>query len=1446
MATKNLGNISVKGYRFFNGGWSSTTYSSLAASYSGPNASGVWHATVDKITLPSFTNSKYQQPYSISLTVPILKGGSSSPASGSLYAYLYSSDPGGSSKFSTTPAADSPPSGHIGYGSVGYSGLTQKNQDFTVTINVNSTDLTSGGSYYVWLKTSTYTQIHYGGEAPTGSLTGTEVPSTYTISYNKNCEESQAIVSLPSAATVTSGSTYSVPSDVPWKYDAAMYWYETSGGSTVYPGGSLSNVTSNQTLSCCWETKTSLAENGSVTPNFYFPNQRRVYKFTPSVTRKYKINAPANTTGATNPDIYLYQDSNTSLSESVNAAKTNESITYTLNARTDYYIHIKVDTTGFSKGCTTNLNLHAIYNIKYDANGGSGTPSAQEQEYGSYITITTDEPTRTGYSFLGWSADENATTASYVAGDDYQPNADTTLYAVWKSNDLVLEPNKDYTATISTAGTSVYYSFTPSTTATYGIYSVHGSGDTYVYLYDSSNKVIAKDDDAGPGSNFRLTYNLTAGETYRFRIKFYSSSTTGNIPFYFGEVYTVSIAGINNITEVTGSGAYIYQEVCTINATPQEGYIFDRFELNGEEIKDNPYTFIPDEDITVNAYANRASYEISAVSSNTNRGTVSGGGSYAFGSQATLTATAKTGYQFNYWSDGSSTYDDNPLKWTVTSEDKTFTAYFKEEEVQKYTITYHSNNSFNKTIEIEYNYNTTPKTITLSQLSGAFKSHTFYYDKNASDAILAAQNVTLYPILEKWTTNADGTGQSYAPKTDITVLDDIDLYAQWTYRTQDDLSTPTRSGYNFIGWFTAPTGGTKITIIDDNVESGITIYAHWSQEITYAVDCLISEGIESIRQEGELADGQRYKITAIPKEGYEFYYFIQDSSDVKIWQNPYEFTIDKPYTYFQAFAKKIQYEIKYNPTRGTGIMTPGHKTYGEPYKVATNEFSAPIDDSISYSLILDYRDGTGEKTVENIQNTIQYNFSHWNLNSTSGNVYYENSTYDINEKAEFFANWSSNTIKGTYTLPTPTRETNTIRTYTINFNANGGTTEKTQGECKLQNEYTFTNWSNGTNTFSGGSEFSFDGSESSITLSANWASKQNRIPVTFPTKEECKRSGYELLGWGTTANTTTPYAQPGDEKFISGSPTFYAIWKQITYSVTYDLNGGDKSDAFQDQTNLTSYTIPNTIPTKTNSSFDYWLIKETGEHYSPGNTITLTQNITLQAVWLGYYTITILSSEGVDSVEFVSGTSTAVAGSTVQIKAIIKDKGYYFYRWMDNNGNQLSSQNPITIKNINQNYIITPIALPNYGINLLLNKGQANIGVNGSTGSFYSISLYYNRFWYQMAAGGQGAAPDTSQKITQLTPPLRYGYKFTGYYLNDGTQVVDENGVLTDDYTCITGMTYANARWKPLGLVHIRVDNEWKYAIPYIYDGTEWRQAIAHVYEKKTPDSSEYEWKVSI
>lgn len=70
--------------------------------------------------------------------------------------------------------------------------------------------------------------------------------------------------------------------------------------------------------------------------------------------------------------------------------------------------------------------------ISYNANGGSGAPSAQTAIVGEATTLSTTTPTRTGHSFLGWSTSSTATSASYSAGGTITPSGDTTLYAVWK------------------------------------------------------------------------------------------------------------------------------------------------------------------------------------------------------------------------------------------------------------------------------------------------------------------------------------------------------------------------------------------------------------------------------------------------------------------------------------------------------------------------------------------------------------------------------------------------------------------------------------------------------------------------------------------------------------------------------------------------------------------------------------------------------------------------------------------------------------------------------------------------------------------------------------------------------------------------------------------------------------------------------------------------------
>lgn len=74
----------------------------------------------------------------------------------------------------------------------------------------------------------------------------------------------------------------------------------------------------------------------------------------------------------------------------------------------------------------------ASYKVTYNANGGSGAPSAQTKWYGEKLTLSSTKPTRTGYTFQGWATTSNATAAAYAAGGSYTANAATTLYAVWK------------------------------------------------------------------------------------------------------------------------------------------------------------------------------------------------------------------------------------------------------------------------------------------------------------------------------------------------------------------------------------------------------------------------------------------------------------------------------------------------------------------------------------------------------------------------------------------------------------------------------------------------------------------------------------------------------------------------------------------------------------------------------------------------------------------------------------------------------------------------------------------------------------------------------------------------------------------------------------------------------------------------------------------------------
>ena len=104
---------------------------------------------------------------------------------------------------------------------------------------------------------------------------------------------------------------------------------------------------------------------------------------------------------------------------------------------------------------TTNADetLYAIWKktitLSYNANGGSGAPSSQsETVYNattSYkFTISNTKPTRSGYTFLGWSTSNTATSSSYSSGGNITLSSSDELYAVWSEHKLTVNYYSNY------------------------------------------------------------------------------------------------------------------------------------------------------------------------------------------------------------------------------------------------------------------------------------------------------------------------------------------------------------------------------------------------------------------------------------------------------------------------------------------------------------------------------------------------------------------------------------------------------------------------------------------------------------------------------------------------------------------------------------------------------------------------------------------------------------------------------------------------------------------------------------------------------------------------------------------------------------------------------------------------------------------------------------------
>ncbi len=191
--------------------------------------------------------------------------------------------------------------------------------------------------------------------------------------------------------------------------------------------------------------------------------------------------------------------------------------------------------------------------LSYNMNGGTGGPSNQSCSSTSTscsITISSTKPTKTNYTFLGWSTPSTATSASYQPGSSITLSSNTTLYAVWKDARTLanITNMQDITPTIC-ANTLTGTTYTLKDTRDNNSYKVRKFADgrcwmTNNLLITGSRTLTPNDSDVI--SNYALPSTLTSLS---------SSDFANSIDLYVSKSYTTSSANSGKTTYYTWMAA---------------------------------------------------------------------------------------------------------------------------------------------------------------------------------------------------------------------------------------------------------------------------------------------------------------------------------------------------------------------------------------------------------------------------------------------------------------------------------------------------------------------------------------------------------------------------------------------------------------------------------------------------------------------------------------------------------------------------------------------------------------------------------------------------------------------------------------------------------------------------------------------------------------------------
>ena len=356
------------------------------------------------------------------------------------------------------------------------------------------------------------------------------------------------------------------------------------------------------------------------------------------------------------------------------------------------------------------------------------------------------------------------------------------------------------------------------------------------------------------------------------------------------------IAG--GITE--GHGTYGYGTEVTVSATANPGYTFQGWYENDELVTNAPsYSFTAEGNRNFTAMFSLNQHTVTTEASPAEGGTVSGAGTYYYGSRVTVNAETETGYTFIGWYENNTLVsEDTEYSFTVAG-DRTLVAQFEE---IIYTVTANAERGGTAEGTATYRYGETATVTAITEPTFTFSG---WYE---GTELISTDPEYSFTVVSDRILTAKFTKNGYQ----VTALSTIGgTTAGSGYYEEGETATVTATaaeGYAFRGWYEGDTMVSDSPSYSFTVTANRTLTAQFAQ--VYTITTIAQTG-------GTVTGGGQYEpmntatITAAPYVNYYFIGWYDENDELVTADTSYSLSVKEDRTFTAKFEQKVTYTCDY-------------------------------------------------------------------------------------------------------------------------------------------------------------------------------------------------------------------------------------------------------------------------------------------------------------------------------------------------------------------------------------------------------------------------------------------------------------------------------------------------------------------------------------------------------